>query len=237
MSQEIFWPVLGGGTVTSRPGIRSSPGGIGSTNHKGLDIGASRGTPVIAPIGGVVESAGVAGGFGNLVQVRTQDNTLLRFAHLDSINVVPGQTIGGGIQLGTVGSTGNSTGPHLHFEVRDQSGNVLNPEGFLKGAARVGLGEARKIGKSALDNAKAGINVALRSNPATAPFAIGADALGINPFGGKSWLEQLQDWIRESGIFQRLAIAILAFVFIAVALTMLGRGQIVGNVASIVKGK
>jgi len=97
--------------------------------------------------------------------------------------------------------------------------------------------KASDIKDKALDIGKKALDKALKSNPVTAPLAGAADAAGLNPFGGDSLLKQLQDWIKDSGIFQRLALAILAFVFIGVALAMFGRQSVLPNVASIVKGK
>jgi hypothetical protein len=143
------------------------------------------------------------------------------------------------IRGNTIGAPIGSGGPIIDIipanrDIRPSTGSKLK---------RKALDGARDLGESALDKGKAalkqGIDTALKSNPATAPFAIGADALGVNPFGGggKSWIEQLQDWIKESGIFQRLALAIMAFVFIAVALSMFGRQNLVGTLTNVVKGK
>lgn len=126
--------------ITSRPGTRESPGGIGSTDHKGLDIGAPTGTPIQAAKDGVVVSAGDGGGYGNLTVIKHADGTFTKYAHQSSINVQPGQEVKAGDVIGKVGSTGNSTGPHLHFEVRrgdPDSGEVLDPVAFLEGAENV----------------------------------------------------------------------------------------------------
>lgn len=107
------------------------------------------------------------------------------------------------------------------------------------GNAAVSQGEKllKDAGSRLKDEGKKAIDAALKSNPVTAPFAIGADAVGLNPFGAGGWIEQLQNWIKESGIFQRFALAFLAFIFIAVALSMFGRNTIAGNLAQVVKGK
>ena len=118
--------------LTSGFGLRSSPGGIGSTNHAGLDFGAPTGTPVMAAASGTVTTAGPAGGFGNLVVIDT-GNVQTYYAHqvTGGITVTAGQQVTAGQRIGAVGTTGNSTGPHLHFEVR-VSGVPVDPVVFLR---------------------------------------------------------------------------------------------------------
>lgn len=118
------------GTVTSDFGHRSSPGGIGSTNHQGIDIGASTGTPVAAADGGVVVMAGWYGGYGKTVQVKHDDGTITQYSHLSWWDVKEGDTVAQGQEVGLVGSTGNSTGPHLHFGVL-KDGKYVNPNKYL----------------------------------------------------------------------------------------------------------
>lgn len=125
--------------ITSHVGPRESPGGIGSTDHKGIDIGVPTGTPVQAAKAGKVVFAGDGGGYGNLVVIDHGDGKFTKYAHLSKINVQEGRTVEAGELVGAVGSTGNSTGPHLHFEVRGGSpdGTVLDPIAFLEGAEEV----------------------------------------------------------------------------------------------------
>jgi hypothetical protein len=125
--------------ITSRPGHRESPGGIGSTDHKGLDIGVPTGTPIQAVKRGTVVHAGESGGYGNLVTIKHEDGTFTKYAHQSQINVKVGQQVEAGDVIGKVGSTGQSTGPHLHFEVRRGSpeGEVLDPIAYLEGAEQV----------------------------------------------------------------------------------------------------
>jgi murein DD-endopeptidase MepM/ murein hydrolase activator NlpD len=95
--------------------------------HHGLDFVADAGTPVAAAGRGVVERAGWnTGGYGNLVVVRHRLGFTSWYAHLQGIAVAPGQAVTGGTQIGTVGSTGHATGPHLHFEVR-LNGTPIDP--------------------------------------------------------------------------------------------------------------
>jgi murein DD-endopeptidase MepM/ murein hydrolase activator NlpD len=92
--------------------------------HTGLDLGAPSGTPVAAAAAGVVAFAGPMGGYGNAIDVRHADGTTTRYAHLSVILVRGGQRVAAGQGIGLVGSTGLSTGPHLHFEVRTAAGPV-----------------------------------------------------------------------------------------------------------------
>ena len=126
--------------ITSHVGHRESPGGIGSTDHKGLDIGVPTGTPVQSVKDGKVVFAGNGGGYGNLVVVEHADGTFTKYAHLNEINTQVGAEVKAGDVIGKVGSTGNSTGPHLHFEVRKgdyNNGAVLDPEKYLEGSESV----------------------------------------------------------------------------------------------------
>lgn len=109
--------------------------------HTGLDISAPVGMPVFSAGAGVVISAGWAGSYGYQVQVRHADGSVGLYAHLSRVNVRVGQQVGFGVNLGAVGSTGNSTGPHLHWEVRmpgNQYGQQYNPLNWLKSAGAAG---------------------------------------------------------------------------------------------------
>jgi murein DD-endopeptidase MepM/ murein hydrolase activator NlpD len=96
------------------------------THHDGIDIAAARGTTIPVGRAGVVVRAEKAGGYGNLVVVDHGDGVQTRYAHCDRLDVVPGQSVTPGDVLGTVGSTGRSTGPHLHFEIRVE-GQPVDP--------------------------------------------------------------------------------------------------------------
>ncbi len=122
------WPVTG--RITSRFGSRSSPGGIGSTNHKGIDIAAPRGTPVYAADGGTVTYAGWMSGYGYLVRINHGNGYETYYGHNSSLTVSVGQHVYKGQQIARVGSTGNSTGNHCHFEVR-YNGVAKNPLNYL----------------------------------------------------------------------------------------------------------
>ncbi|MFQ4163322.1 MULTISPECIES: M23 family metallopeptidase [Nostocales] len=100
--------------------------------HKGIDIANGVGTPIYAAAEGVVERAGWNnGGYGYLVDIRHSDGSLTRYGHNSRILVQPGQTIQQGQQISAMGSTGFSTGPHLHFEVHPSGKGAVNPIAFL----------------------------------------------------------------------------------------------------------
>lgn len=101
-----------------------------SGHHTGLDFAADTGTGVDSADAGKVITAGSGGAYGNLVEIRHTDGTKTRYAHLNDIDVKVGQKVSRGQHIGEVGSTGNSTGPHLHFEVL-QGKKHLDPEKFL----------------------------------------------------------------------------------------------------------
>ncbi|HEX8492121.1 MAG TPA: M23 family metallopeptidase [Pyrinomonadaceae bacterium] len=124
-----IWPVAG--TLRSGVGMRSNPfGGSSVEFHKGQDISAPTGTPVYATADGVVDVARWVKGYGNGIYIDHGNGISTRYGHLSRIDVVAGQTVKRGEQLGLVGSTGRSTGPHLHYEVRI-NGQPANPMSYL----------------------------------------------------------------------------------------------------------
>lgn len=118
------------GIITSRFGYRSSPGGIGSKNHKGLDIAASCGTPIFAAASGTVEFSGYKGSLGKLVIINHGNGVKTYYAHCNSLAVTTGQTVEAGRNIAAVGKTGTATGYHLHFEVR-VNGTSVNPQNYI----------------------------------------------------------------------------------------------------------
>jgi len=125
---QLLRPV--GGSITSGFGYRSDPISGRSAFHAGIDFGASCGTPVKAAGNGVVVSAGWQGGYGNATIINHGGGMATLYGHQQSISVGSGQTVTAGQVIGNVGSTGKSTGCHLHFEVRI-SGNPVDPRGYL----------------------------------------------------------------------------------------------------------
>ena len=122
------WPTSG--RISSYFGGRKSPGGIGSTNHKGIDIAVPRGTPIYAADGGTVTYSGWMSGYGYLVQIDHGNGYVTRYGHNSSLTVSVGQHVYKGQQVARAGSTGNSTGNHCHCEVR-YNGVAKNPLNYL----------------------------------------------------------------------------------------------------------
>ena len=99
--------------------------------HYGIDLANATGTDVVAADGGVVTRVGMAGSYGNLIIIDHQNGTSTRYAHLSAYSVKVGDVVQKGQSIGKIGSTGRSTGPHLHFEVR-VGGVARNPLEFIK---------------------------------------------------------------------------------------------------------
>ena len=116
--------------ITSGFGGRADPFNGGAANHKGIDFHASVGDPVLAVADGVVSYAGVRGGYGNVVEVDHGNGYVTRYAHNSRLTVKPGDLVRAGEQVAKAGSTGRSTGAHVHFEVW-KDGRVMNPRKFL----------------------------------------------------------------------------------------------------------
>lgn len=123
-----IWPVAG--PISSYYGYRTSPGGIGSTFHEGVDIAGDYGTPISATAAGTVTQAGWVGGYGYLVEVKHADGIVTRYGHNSAVLAYEGQHVDQGSMIALMGSTGNSTGPHCHYEVRIH-GEAVDPMYFL----------------------------------------------------------------------------------------------------------
>uniref|UniRef100_UPI000CD58C9B M23 family metallopeptidase n=2 Tax=unclassified Streptomyces TaxID=2593676 RepID=UPI000CD58C9B len=123
---------LANANVTTQ--YRASGASWSSGYHTGSDFQAASGTPVLAIGPGTVVSAGNSGSYGNEVVIQHEDGMYSQYAHQSSLNVSVGQTVTGGQQIGLSGSTGNSTGPHLHFEVRTgpSYGSDVDPIAYLR---------------------------------------------------------------------------------------------------------
>ena len=119
------------GMITSSYGYRRDPFTGGGAMHSGIDFKGPTGQPILAAAGGRVTHAGWKSGYGKAVEVTHGNGLMTRYAHLSRIDVRAGQRIEQGLQLGAMGSTGRSTGTHLHFEVR-LNGRAINPRPFLE---------------------------------------------------------------------------------------------------------
>ncbi len=130
VKQLPVWPVKG--KISSPFGMRFHPIMKVNRFHNGIDIKAWYGTPIVAPVDGTVITAGYNGAFGRLVKLKTETgNKTLLFGHMQRIRCKVGQKVTKGQQIGTVGSSGRSTGPHLHFGVMDSQKKYINPMNFL----------------------------------------------------------------------------------------------------------
>ncbi len=125
-----------GSQVTSRFGNRVDPFLGRAAFHAGIDFRGKTGTPVHVTGAGTVVRAGRAGGYGNMVEVRHKNGVSTRYGHLSRILVKTGDHVELGDRVGLVGSTGRSTGPHLHYEVR-RNGRAINPVGFLNAGLKL----------------------------------------------------------------------------------------------------
>lgn len=119
-----------GGVVSSEFGLRKLADDAAPRMHDGLDIAAPTGTPIQAALGGTVSHAGWIKGYGHSVILDHGDGTTTLYAHASELLVTPGDRVDRGAEIARVGSTGHSTGPHLHFEVRKE-GRAVDPRGLL----------------------------------------------------------------------------------------------------------
>jgi murein DD-endopeptidase MepM/ murein hydrolase activator NlpD len=124
----LGYPVYG--RITSHMGWRKNPFGRGYEFHSGIDITAPKGSKVLATADGVVEFAGWYGDYGKTVIIRHPSGYLTLYGHLSKIDVKEGQRVKAGDVVGRVGSTGRSTGPHLHYEVIKDN-KPIDPSKFL----------------------------------------------------------------------------------------------------------
>ncbi|WP_431784812.1 M23 family metallopeptidase [Streptomyces chumphonensis] len=125
-------PVKGGDVTTP---YKSGGQMWSSGKHSGIDFAAATGTPVNSVAAGTVVTAGWGGAYGNNIVVKHNDGTFTQYGHLSAIGVSVGQSVSAGAEIGKVGSTGNSTGPHLHFEARSTAayGSDMDPVNYLRG--------------------------------------------------------------------------------------------------------
>jgi murein DD-endopeptidase MepM/ murein hydrolase activator NlpD len=129
ISTGMVWPAEG--TLTSGFGWRWG------RVHQGIDIAAPTGTPILAAGSGTVDFAGWNdGGYGNMVDIRHDNGTITRYAHLSAIYIKTGQPVNQAQVIAAMGSTGFSTGPHLHFEIRPGGGRAVDPMSFFASAKR-----------------------------------------------------------------------------------------------------
>jgi len=114
--------------LTARFGMS---GGLWSSNHTGLDFAAPSGTPIVAVADGTITKTGYDGSYGNKTVETLKDGTEIWYCHQSAFSVQPGDRIRGGHRIGSIGATGNVTGPHLHLEVRPGGGDPVDPYNAL----------------------------------------------------------------------------------------------------------
>lgn len=124
-----MWAHLG--KINNEFGFRRNPfGGRSYEFHAGMDIDGERGDAIVAPANGVIVKAGWQGGYGNMIEIDHGNGLTTRYGHLSRVEVQNGDTVNRGQIIGLVGSTGRSTGPHLHYELR-LGEKSINPRRFL----------------------------------------------------------------------------------------------------------
>ncbi len=129
-AEKTVFSVPLNGTITSQFGERTDPLNETSAWHTGLDIAANSGTPIAAAAGGEVIFSGELGGYGYAVKIKHPDGLVTLYGHCSELFVSEGDQVKTGDNIAAVGSTGRSTGPHLHFEIIDGE-EYLNPSDFL----------------------------------------------------------------------------------------------------------
>lgn len=122
--------------LSSAFGYRRDPITGGGAMHSGLDFKSSHGTPILAAADGIITKAGWMGGYGKTIEITHGNGLMTRYAHMSRLTAKVGQAIDRGNQIGRMGSTGRSTGTHLHFEVR-HNGRAINPRKFLEANTNV----------------------------------------------------------------------------------------------------
>jgi murein DD-endopeptidase MepM/ murein hydrolase activator NlpD len=139
-------PLTGDLEMSSPFGVRIDPFVHSPSMHTGMDLHATAGDPIYSTAAGKVVKAGWEGGYGQMVEIDHGEGLSTRYGHMSSIGVMVGQKVRAGQVIGRVGSTGRSTGPHLHYETRI-NGEAVNPERFLTAGAKL-FGE-RPIARAA----------------------------------------------------------------------------------------
>lgn len=127
---QFTHPCPGYRRISSEFGYREAPLAGASTNHKGMDFAAATGTPIYAADGGTVTSAGYSGNAGNMIVINHGNGLQTYYMHCSKLYVSAGTKVSRGQNIAAVGTTGNSTGPHLHFQVMS-NGTPVNPRKYL----------------------------------------------------------------------------------------------------------
>ncbi len=178
-------------TVTPVKGVRTGDFGEdrGTHAHAGIDIAAPSGTPVRAAACGRIVEAGVQSGYGNLVCIEHAGGTTTCYAHLARIDARMRQWVKSGQVIGTVGCTGRCTGPHLHFEVR-QNGRPVDPSGYVNGTRSLPRGEGGTGGSypgESRESRTTPTSASASAKRASAPAETSTWGTGAAETGGSGW--------------------------------------------------
>lgn len=233
-----------GARISSKFGYRIHPIRKTRRMHTGVDYAAASGTPVKSTADGTVIRAGRAGGYGNLIEVQHSDGTTSRYAHLSSIDTRVGAPVKQGQIIGKVGSTGMSTGPHLHFEIR-KNNSPIDPQSVLSGSATT---------VAAAEGAKATEPIAGPGNTLAVPGpggqmpAFSAPTMQMNPFvgsplfglaqmvsmmGGGSGFAIQPMIMRQTNIINR-RIPVNSAPFVSAPIALQGAASIFANIARMI---
>jgi murein DD-endopeptidase MepM/ murein hydrolase activator NlpD len=136
VSIPVRRPIAGEGEIMSGFGVRIDPFLSRPAMHTGLDFRANVGDPILVTANGTVTTAGWTGGYGKMVEVDHGNGFSTRYGHMSEIDVKVGQQVKLGQSLGKVGTTGRSTGPHLHYETRID-GEAVDPQRFLGAGSKL----------------------------------------------------------------------------------------------------
>jgi len=195
MAVKMVWPASCK-IITQKFGNRSAR--YVSGRHTGLDIGCRAGSPIYSATDGKVIKSGWMGAYGNTVEIQVNDSMVCSYHHMSKIAVSKGTNVSAGKTIGYIGSTGNSTGPHLHFEVRI-NGKAVDPEPYLSGAKTV--------------------DQASYVQPSGAGDVFKFPAQMLKVF---SWLTETTNWLRVGMVIGGAILLLMAFVGVAKA-TVLGK--------------
>ncbi|GAB3999516.1 hypothetical protein GCM10028807_49970 [Spirosoma daeguense] len=130
-AKTLRWPIKGTLRISSPFGARVAPTVGASTYHNGIDIAVGEGTTVYAPASGNVVSISTSAAGGKQLTIRHTNGMVSGYAHLSNYAVVIGESVTQGQVIAYSGKTGNVTGPHLHFSLRDETGQYVNPLAYL----------------------------------------------------------------------------------------------------------
>ncbi len=209
---QLSWPVPASSNITSGFGYRSQPTAGASTNHKGIDIAAALGTPIVAAGSGNVIASGPASGYGNWIKIDHGNGLTTTYGHMKILYVSSGQTVTAGQTIALVGSEGVSTGPHLHFQV-EVNGTPVNPLTYFNksnGTSSSTSGNSSSVEQSCYNffTGTMGLNKAaacavLANISAESGFRTGAIGDGGTSYGICQWhagrYTALKNWCTQNG--------------------------------------